>query len=224
MNIDGVIFDMDGVLLEGRGTPAGIYAAAVDSVLGAREVSQAEKRSLIAPETFDQYQQVCRKHGLDPETFWMEKENAASDREIDCIREGERELAPSALETLEQLDRRGVGLGIASNNSQAVVDYVAAHYGLDALIDVRYGNANTIEGFEKKKPDPHYIERAIDDLGLAVEAHEILYVGDKVSDVDAGAAAGTTPVLLSEDSDRLAEDPETLPGYRIRSLSELFEL
>lgn len=224
MDIDGVIFDMDGVLLDGRGTPAGIYAAAVDAVLGEGGVSQAEKRSLIAPETLDRYRQVCRKHGLDPETFWMEKEDAASAREIDCIRAGERDLAPSALETLEQLDSRGVGLGIASNNSQAVVDYVAAHYGLDAVIDVRYGNTNTIEGFERRKPDPYYIERAIDDLGLAVDAHEILYVGDKVSDVDAGATAGTTPVLLSADTDRLAADPETLPGYRIRRLSDLFEL
>lgn len=224
MNIDGVIFDMDGVLLEGRGTPAGIYSAAVDSVLGAERVSPAEKRSLIAPETLNRYRQVCRKHDLSPERFWMQKEDAASELEIECVRDGERELVGSALETLEQLDSRGVGMGIASNNSQKVVDYVAAHYGLDVFIDVLYGNANTIEGFENRKPDPHYIERAIDDLGLTVEKHEILYVGDKVSDVDAGATAGTTPVLLSENPDRLEDRPETLPGYRIRKLAELLEL
>lgn len=219
-----VLFDMEGVLLEGRGTPDGIYSDVVSSMIESESVSETEKGHLIAPTDFDSYREVCSKYGVDPEAFWTEKEDAASEREIEYVEDDSRVLAPSAVRTLSDLEQRGVRTGIVSNNSREVVNAVVSHYDLGEFLDVWYGIVNTIDGFDNRKPDPHYIERAIEAMSIDVDAERILYVGDKISDVTAAVAAGTTPVLLFEDRERLAEDPDGLPGHRISQLDDLLTL
>lgn len=224
MNWDAVLFDLEGVLLEGRSTPDGIYESAVNSIIDSESLTEEQRRVLISPDDFDDYEELCSEQDLDPDSFWSQKEDAASEREIDHISEGKRNFVENAFETLEELENQDVTMGLVSNNSQKVVDHVVSDSELSEYMEVSYGITNTIEGYNQKKPEPYYIEEAMNDLDLDSE-DDVLYIGDKLTDVEAAVAAGATPVLLYENSDRLGtEDPESLPGYSISQLEELPEV
>jgi HAD superfamily hydrolase (TIGR01549 family) len=119
------------------------------------------------------------------------------------------ELYDDALPVLELLSRRGLKIGLLSNSSRDLGEFVV-HHGLaaDALL--------TSASHGKTKPH-RAIFRAILDL-LEVGAAEALMVGDTLSeDVEGARAAGMRAVLLDREgrhpgvADRL-EDLRGLPA------------
>ena len=208
-----LLFDMDGVLLEGTGTDPSIYAAAADDAIEALglEPTPAQRRDLRRHE-IEPVLEHAADLGVDPDTFWATKDEHASRRSREVISAGERGLYDD-VDVVHDL-AAATTLGLVSNNRHETATFVATHFELP-FAAVR-GRAPTIDGSRRRKPDPHYLERTLETL----DAEGGIYFGDRATDVRAARAAGLEAAYLRRPHN--AEEP--LPAgtsYELSSLEAL---
>jgi phosphoglycolate phosphatase len=211
---DAVVFDNDGVLTERTGS----------AVL--RRATRAAFESFdLSPkrETVDELLrgvdpawvvETCDRLGLDAAAFWRERDAQFTRFQV---REANAGRKPT-YDDVGVLDELDLPLGVVSNNQHATIDHLFEVHDLHRHFETWYGREPTLESVRRKKPEPHYLERALDDL----DADDALYVGDKTSDVRAAHAAGADSMLVRRDHNRdLAPDPR--PTYDVDSLHALTE-
>lgn len=212
-----LLFDMDGVILEGHGTDAVVHDRALDDALEERGLSvDTETRELLAGYEYDtDFALGCKQLGVDPIELFARREKYGARRAIDRLAAGSRGLYPDA-DVLPELAER-YELGLISNNYDAVVEFVVDHHGVDAFSHVR-GRDTGVRGFFRRKPDPHYLLEAVGALG----ATDGLYVGDRATDVLAATRAGLDGVFIRRSHNREAPLP-TAAVAEIESLTDLVD-
>lgn len=213
-----LLFDMDGVILEGWGTDSEVHSHALDDVLSTRDIdiNGDLRAALDSYEYTDEFRAACEELGVDPVEFYHAREARSEKRAIERLADGSRGLC-SDTDALEQLAER-IPLGIVSNNYDQTVEFVVDHFGLESFQFTR-GRDIGAEGFDQRKPDPHYLNEALD----ALDAAGGLYVGDRASDVIAAERAGLDSVFIRREHNASLElDVE--PTVEIESLTELVSL
>lgn len=111
-------------------------------------------------------------------------------------------LYEDALPALAALREHGVKIGLISNGSRDLEEFVA-HHGLDA--DCAIGS----RAFGRTKPHPEIFRHALELLGVAAE--EAAMIGDSYEDDIVGARGlGMKAFLLDRDG-RRPDEPERLP-------------
>jgi pyrophosphatase PpaX len=200
-DMDAVLFDLDGTLIDTRSLYLEAYRRAVEpyvrrdltheDIMALRPTSEIAFIRAVVPESDFQ---VCL------EDFYRAYESLHDERF-----QGVFDGVPGMLGAIRDAGR---GLGLVTGKSRrsweitrAVVDDLGP---FDALVfddDVR-----------APKPDPHGLELAIESLG--VPAGHAAYVGDTLSDMKAARAAGLRPVaaLWAFDAERRARHLARLGG------------
>ena len=186
-----LLFDMDGVLLEGRGTDEAVHDRALDDALADRGLDpDPGTRSLLAGYEYDtDFVRGCDRLGIDPVAFYDLRERRSARRAIDRLESGIRR-PPDDIDAIDDLAERYT-LGVVSNNYDEVVRFVTDHYGWDAFSYVR-GRDPGVRGFHRRKPDPHYLLEAVETL----DTDTGFYVGDRGTDLTAAARAGLEAVFV----------------------------
>lgn len=185
---DAVVFDNDGVVVEP--SDRAVLVEAVVDAFAAFDVTVDTERAeqSVAEDTVPR--DLVREHGLDPEAFWHQRELTASLAQQAHTREGGKPV----YDDVTALDALAAPLGLVSNNQHATVEFLLAHHGIERF-ETAYGRRPTLAGAARRKPAPHYVERALDDL----DADTALYVGDSEKDVLAAQRAGIDSVFLRRD-------------------------
>jgi HAD superfamily hydrolase (TIGR01549 family) len=216
VSYDTVVFDNDGVLV-GRTQFTVLEAAMAETFeqFGVTDADPEHVEQLTIGATPTSVIQVCREYGLDPDAFWRERDRVLSAAQQAEAREG-RKTPYDDLGTLADLDTT---LGIVSSNQQATVDFLLDHFGLDDLFDTAYGRSPTLESLSCRKPNPHYIERALADL----DADSALFVGDNESDITAAENAGIDSAFIRRPH-RDDWDLNVWPTWDIDGLSDLHDI
>ena len=209
------LFDMDGIILEGHGPDELVHEQALDDAIADRGLTvDAETRGLLAGYEYDtDFALGCKRLGVDPIAFFGLREQYGARRAIDRLKQGKRGLYP-AVDAVAELAER-YELGIVSNNYDSVVEFVVDHHELTEFSHVR-GRDTGVEGFYRRKPDPHYLLEATAALG----ATGGIYVGDRVSDVLAATRAGLDGVFVR----RPHNDEVTVPSEAVAAVGSLTEL
>jgi HAD superfamily hydrolase (TIGR01549 family) len=186
-----LLFDMDGVLLEGRGTDSVVHERALDDALAERGLDvDPETRSLLSGHEYDvDFVCGCRRLGVDPVELYGVRERHSARRVVDRI-ESEDRTPYADVDAIRALEERFT-LGVVSNNYDEVVRFVTDHYGWDAFSYVR-GRDPGVRGFHRRKPDPHYLLEAVETL----DTDTGFYVGDRGTDLTAAARAGLEAVFV----------------------------
>lgn len=96
---------------------------------------------------------------------------------------------PGILELLEWITRRGVPVGVVTNNRTEAVRVHADQAGLSSFLRC-YVSEDEVTA---PKPDPEGIRLAMNTLGC--EPHETVYIGDAPTDAAAGRAANVVTIL-----------------------------
>lgn len=215
---EAVVFDMDGVLL--TMTDPSVVDRAVREAFAAFGVEPTDEAvEPFARSDADGLAAACEPFDLDPEAVWSAREWAAcwlQAREMDAGRKRPYDDVADALHALDALDTR---VGLVSNNQHHTVGYALERFGLDGSFETAYGRGHTVEALRRRKPDPHYIDRALSDLGT----RDALYVGDSRVDVEAATRAGVDCAFVRRDHRagyRLPADPD----YEVADLAELVDL
>lgn len=211
-----VLFDMDGVILEGPRTDPQVYTDAADAALAELGVDPTPpQRRDFRTHDHDQIRTHCTELGIDPARFWELKETYASSGTHDRLRSGER-VTYTDIDAIRDLGERTT-IGLVTNNRHETAAFVAEYFDFD--FDVVRGRDPTFQGYERRKPDPYYIDAALTDL----DATDGLYVGDSVKDVTAGHAAGLETAFLRRPHNRDQDRPADAT-HELESLTELLSI
>lgn len=219
-----LLFDMDGVVLEGVGTDPVVYEMATDAALAEFGADPTDdQRSVLRSHGCDEETAAaCEALGIDLAAYWRRREGHASRIAERRLREGSKGTCDDVEAIRSLTDGRPAAL--VSNNRQETVAFVAELFDLADAFEVARGREPTPEGYRRRKPDPFYLEAALADLGIepgrAGDGGCGLYVGDREKDVLAARRAGLDAVLVRRPHNRDVS-PEPAPGFEVDSLWEL---
>lgn len=215
---EAVVFDMDGVLL--TMTDGSVIDRAVREAFAAFDAEPTDEAvDPFVRADADGLARACEPHGLDPDPVWEAREWAAcwlQAREMDAGRKRPYEDVADAFDALDALDAR---VGLVSNNQHHTVGYALDLFGLDGSFETAYGRGHTVDALRRRKPEPHYLDRALSDLGT----RDALYVGDSGVDVEAAARADVDSAFVRRDHRadyRLPAEPD----YEVADLAALVDL
>jgi HAD superfamily hydrolase (TIGR01549 family) len=212
---DAVVFDNDGVLVEL--TPMDTLRAAVRDAFDDVGVADPDQRlvELAADhEDLDALDAVESTHGVSLDKFWAARERRATEHQQALVRDGGK----PAYDDLHRITELDAALGVVSNNQQATVDTIVDHYDLREAVGTVYGREPTVAGARRRKPDTHYLDRALADLGTT----DALYVGDSEKDVVTAQQAGIDAAFLRRPH-RSGLELSVTPTYEFESLDALVD-
>mgnify|MGYP002760876393 FL=1 len=209
-----VLFDMDGVILQDRGADPIIHQRAFEDLQAKRdlEVPQDYREPLETYEYTDAFVDACAAIDVDPEEFFAARETRSAKRSIERLKSGHRSLYPD-VSSIPAVSGE-FPTGIVSNNYHPTVKFVVEHFDLGPFEHVR-GRDIGLTGYTRRKPDPHYLEEALNTLGVSGG----VYVGDRITDVQAAHRAGLESVLVRREHVGTIEDVE--PSAIIDQLNDL---
>lgn len=212
---EAVVLDMDGVLLSmtdhaliDRAAREAFAAFGVEPIDEAVEPFVRSDASGLAA--------ACEPFDLDHEAVWPAREWAAcwlQAREMDAGRKAPYE---EVVDALDGIDARP---GLVSNNQHHTVGYALDCFGLGDGFETAYGRGSTVEGLRRRKPDPHYLDRALSDLGT----RDAIYVGDSRVDVETAARAGVDSAFVRR-GHRTGYSLTAEPDYEVTDLAALVDL
>lgn len=206
MRVRGVVFDLDGTLVDSFGAIAGSVNAARAGLglppLQESEITQHVGRGLrhlltdlVGPDLVDRAVVLYREDHT--RTY------------LDHTRP-----LPGALEAVRRLHEAGILLSVASNKLSTFSRGILDHLGFGPYLA-------TVEGPDTAgatKPDPAMIRRCLSVMG--VDPSEAVYVGDMPLDVESARQAGIAVVLVATG----ASEREALEKTGVRWLPGLAEL
>ena len=228
-----ILFDLDGTLRHSVPDGAAVlrsFAQAAGVQFSEVQVGSADRWTHYYFADSQELNQDRIRSGGDPDRFWLLytrrylHELGASRQELDPLAEQvnqrmreeyqpQDEVLEDVFPTLEQLQARGIKLGVVTNRSQPVDELMEA-LGMNGTFDVvlTAGEAGVW------KPDPQIFRMAVQALGIS--PHKTVFVGDNYySDIQGARRAGLHPVLY--DQRGLFLDPECPV---IHSIGELLSL
>ena len=208
--IRGVIFDLDGTLIEAY---EAIY-------LGLEEAFQSLGKPLFPLKDVVKHLRVDLEATLAP--FFTREETA---RVIPVIRKKYEEVylekthfLDGAKELLETLYGQGIGLAVASNKFGRFSRGALSHLGVAGQFKSILGAGDGL----RNKPFPDMIKASLKEMGLPPE--EAVFVGDSIEDIEAGKQAGVDVYALATGIHSKTELKHAHPGRVLRNLAELLSI
>jgi len=213
---DAVLFDSDGVLVEppGAETQTAAIRRAFQSV-GVDDPDQGHVQALTSGVTSETLDDIGAVYDIDPVALWEAREHHDEQSQFEAFRAGDRDRYDDTAAVSDIPLPRGV----VSNNHHSTIEFVLEFFEFDDDFDTYYGREKTVESLGLKKPNTHYVERALDDLG----GGSALYVGDSENDVLAAHRAGLDSVFLRRQHCR-SVDLSVDPTYELETLHGLAAL
>ena len=217
MSIEGVLFDKDGTLLDFHATWMPAYRSAASIVARAAGQPQLADR-LLTVGGFDHSSGRCMPGqplasgtNLDLARLWAAEcgidDVAGLVEQLESI--WAREAAPNAVLVgdvaglLARLADRGLRLGVATMDSEALAHDTFARLSIDAFLDFVCG----YDSGHGTKPGPGMVRAFCDHCALAPA--QVMVVGDTLHDLRMGrnAGAGRVVGVLSGTADRATLEP-----------------
>ena len=219
-----VLLDMDGTFLDSRGKgeiPNEWAYNALKKTLGYYGISltiEEIDRLFLAPLRIEGGAGVarfCARFGLDCQEFWARREKDVIDAKIEAIRRGTIRLCQSSQEIISYLSTK-FQLAVVSDSQQACVDFTLDRFNLTRYFAVWYGRKSDLESLARRKPNPYYILKVLDDLHMAKA--EAILTDDSIAGVLAARRAGIDSVLIARDTEKQSEAE---PTYVVRGIGDL---
>lgn len=172
-NVDGIVFDLDGTLLDTKEVIAKSLRELSSSFGVNVRLEEIQKQVHLSP-----YAVVCEYISITRsdfrEKYWkLYKENLESASTFQGIKE-----------LLEELRRRGYKIGIATSLPENYARSGLQATGIEEMVDCVVAYHDT----ERHKPHPEPVIKAARKLGLSPQ--ETIYIGDRPDDIEAGKNAG----------------------------------
>jgi HAD superfamily hydrolase (TIGR01509 family) len=218
VSYDAVVFDNDGVLT--HPTPVEVLREATVDAFERVGVSDPADEYVDAVHLHvrpDDLQFAADAYGLDPAELWRARDEAFAEVQIADMEAGRKPLYPD-FDAVSDID---APKGIVSTNQHHTIEAILDFHGIRAHFDAYYGREMEPVSLHRKKPDSHYLDRALADLG--VDPGDTLFVGDSESDVRAAENAGTDSAFLWRDH-RDGYDLDANPDFELDTLRDLRDL
>jgi len=211
---DVVLYDNDGVLVHPP-TPDTQRAAIREAfrAVGVDDPDDHEVESLCSGVTLEGLETLGETYDVDPERLWLARERHDERSQLETFRAGHRDR----YDDVDAIADHALPSGVVSNNHHTTVEFLLEHFGWHGTFDTYYGRPMTVESLELKKPNTHYLERALSDLDADTAGSSALYVGDSGTDIVAADRAGLDSVLVRRPHAATVQPP-VAPTYEVADL------
>lgn len=208
-DVQAVLFDLDGTLIDTVELIRDSFRYATRTVLGRELPDEVTMRNVGQPLS-QQFRDMAPDHADELLTVY---------RAYNMMRHDELAKAyPGTLETLEDLGRRGIPMGVVTSKGAQAATRGIERFGLAPHLSV----VVTADDVAIHKPDPHPLRFAAARLDAQLEY--CMYVGDSPHDMESAIAGDAIAVAALwgafETRDVLAPGP----AFAIECLGELLDL
>ena len=205
----GVIFDMDGVLLDSKEANFRTFKAVHDVLSSKTDFTMDKFLEWYVPNYFE----VFEKMGI-PEDEWG---RAGQMWRQQYISNESPELFSHTQEILSYLKSKGFKLALVTNGSENRVNIDLERRGIRNFFDVIING----EGLkmEEVKPSPTQLFMALEKLDESAE--NAVYIGDTSMDIMAAKNAGMKTIAITAGFGLLEKLKESNPDHIIDNLKEL---
>ncbi|TKX67762.1 HAD family hydrolase [Halorubrum sp. SP9] len=213
---DTVLFDSDGVLVEPPTYETKVEATrAAFTEVGVKRPKNHHIDEIVNGTTVERLHQICAAYELDVNTFWEARERLDEESQFKKFESDSR----TRYDDVTAISDVSQTCGIVSNNHHSTIEFVMDFFDLQSTFDTYYGREKTVESLDYKKPNTHYLDLALSELG----GESALYVGDSEHDVIAAHQAGMDSVFVRRPH---CTDVtlSTTPTYEINNLHEIPEI
>ncbi|MCF0109877.1 MAG: HAD family hydrolase [Erysipelotrichaceae bacterium] len=203
-----ILFDLDGTLLDTAPVILETYRRLFMKYRNEEEFDEQKQLSVLGPPLRKMFAIFFPEQDVEE----LVKEYQAINLPLhhDYVK-----LIPNADVMLHALKDKGYKMGIVSTKATDSVIYGLDVFGLTECFDIILGN----DRIERQKPDPQGILKAIEILGGTAE--RCIYIGDTVTDVEAGRNAGVYTVGFVYDP-RREEAIRNSDAHEV--ISDLYEM
>jgi phosphoglycolate phosphatase len=211
--IRGVIFDLDGTLIDSLET----YSMAFNSIVKRYKLKPIDIKELSDfLNQFLSLEQVLKKLYPSLESEAIQEFMVEMRKEFIALSKHHITLKPHAKEVLLSLKGQGMRIGVATGRTSRGDGKwrELKNLEIDSLV-----NTVVTAGETKPKPDPASIIKCAEELGLSLK--ECVFVGDSRADVIAGRSAGVKVIAIPSGVASRDELAEEMPDFVLDSLSKL---
>jgi HAD superfamily hydrolase (TIGR01549 family) len=196
------IFDLDGTITDTTGIWIPIFRDCLELVgVSAKDIADDE----IAKHTHDWNATVAL--GVKPEDISAFAKHATT---LAKERLANADLFSGARDTLETLKAHGKQIAIFSSMDRSILDAAVTYNHLDEITPVIIAGTDV----PRRKPYPDGIIRALQDLGVAKQDYgQVVYIGDKDTDIQAAASAGVDSILFYPAIHQVIYDRDTIMSH-----------
>lgn len=211
MQLKGVIFDLDGLLVDSEG----LWTEGRNIILSKYEVSYTpeDKKQTMGGDYHRGLRYVINHYNL---PLTVEEFEARERKILDKLESEKLKLMPGAQEILQELDRNKIRRAIATSAHRDRLEFVKRNVDLD-WFDAEV----TGEEIEKGKPAPDIFLKVAEKLGI--EAKNSVVLEDSKFGIKGAKAAGMKAVAVVDTRFSDASDftGEYKPDLIVNSLKEL---
>ena len=210
MHFQAVLFDWDGTLYNSIDASFRIYEELFKKYANLDLTCGYFRKTFIVD-----YHKYYAMHGI-PESRWEEVDNHWLRRFHEM--EDEIHLFPDVKETLEEIIKRKMKVGVVSNGTGGRIKKEMRENGIYEYFDAIV----TDDEIKDFKPNPIGVNHALRKLGVG--ACDAIYVGDMMEDIQAGRNAGTSTAAVTWGAHSLERLKPAKPDYVIRNIRETLEI
>lgn len=198
LDLKGIIFDLDGVLIDSFNAWHKLLNYALKNY-GKKELSKKE---------FENFWGQGMEKDIEillPEITLKELQKFYEDNFQKFS--GNIKVFPETREVLKKLKEKGFKIAIASNSAPKILSFCVKASEIEDFIDYYLGASDSLKG----KPEPDILFKILEYLKLKNE--EVIFVGDSPFDMEAGKRAGIRTVGVGIKGD-----------FEIKSIKDLLSL
>jgi len=215
-NIKGIIFDLDGILIDSFGAIEESYIHAVTS-LGLPLIDAEEFRGKIGVPLEDFFAQTISLSGQTRADLVSIAVRLFRERysQIYLIRTS---LMKDAAEVVKELYSKGIKLAVATNKLGRFSREILKHFSLEKFFSSVIGAGDGIP----PKPAPEILLRALTEMG--VERDKAFYIGDTPVDIETGANADIPVIAIATGYYTETELRSAGASYVFLNLAEILKI
>jgi len=209
-NVRGVIFDLDGTLIDSyQAIYLGFHYAY--SELGLPPLSHGEVEKAIGLGLSYTFRELLGEERVAQALTLFRKK-------YEEVFRAHTHLLPDVRQVVESLRDRGIQLAVATNKLGRFSRTILEHFGMDKMFAVILGDGDV----SQNKPDPEMLYLAMEKMGVGKE--ETIFVGDSAIDIQTGRNAGIRVFAVptgNTDQEDLAKAQPTVILSRLLDLLSL---
>ncbi|MBN2259750.1 MAG: HAD-IA family hydrolase [Clostridiales bacterium] len=179
--IKGIIFDMDGTLIDTNDLVINCIQDTVEKFMGYHPEKESFVEILGKP-LEDQMLYFDESHKKEMVNYYRKMYTQKRDQET--------KMFPDVMEMLINLKKMGIIMGVVSNKGRNGIDHVLKKFGLIDYFDITISASDVVN----KKPHPEAVYKVLEKWQLASE--EVIFVGDSDNDILIANNAGILSVLV----------------------------
>ena len=207
---DAILFDWDGTLIDGFDVIFSSYNAALTH-FGLSPMTPEQARANVRLSSREVFPRIFGENAEEAQQIYYKNVREHHLQHIKTM--------SGTADLLNFLKDQGIIMGVVSNKTHPILLAEVEHMGWTSYFDAVIGAG--VAARDKPAPDP--LLMAAEKLALDPQNHELWYIGDTETDMEAAHSAGFTPVFTAHGLGEIQHMNQFPPAISVNDHNDLIE-